>query len=80
MSLYLFEIVPAASDRASARALIAAVDEAASSVSAAVLESQVTSGHGRVFTVVEHDGEHDDETRYDLSREVAESHEQKSVV
>ena len=53
MSLYLFEIVPAASDRASARALIAAVDEAASSVSAAVLESQVTSGHGRVFTVVE---------------------------
>ena len=56
MSLYLFEIVPAASDRASARALIAAVDEAASSVSAAVLESQVTSGHGRVFTVVEHDG------------------------
>ena len=59
MSLYLFEIVPAASDRASARALIAAVDEAASSVSAAVLESQVTSGHGRVFTVVEHDGDPD---------------------
>ena len=29
---------------------------------------------------VEHDGEHDDESRYDLPCEVAESHEQESVV
>ncbi|BDA64113.1 DUF4242 domain-containing protein [Actinomyces capricornis] len=57
MSLYLFEIVPATEQREAAQSVISAIAEAASSVSASVLESQVTSGHGRVFSVVEFDGD-----------------------
>lgn len=57
MSLYLFEIVPTTEQREAAQSVISAIAEAASSVSASVLESQVTSGHGRVFSVVEFDGD-----------------------
>lgn len=57
MALYLFEIVPSTHERSAAQAIITAVAEAAASASAAVLESQVTTGNGRVFTVVEHDGD-----------------------
>ena len=55
MSLYLFEIVPATAERQTAQAVITAVAQAAAAASASVLESQVTSGHGRVFTVIEFD-------------------------
>lgn len=57
MALYLYEIVPATAGRQAAQSVIAAVAEAASSASASILESQVAAGHGRVFSVVELDGD-----------------------
>lgn len=57
MSLQLFESVPADTTREGAQTVIAAIDAAARERGAAVLESQVGDGHGRVFTVVELDGD-----------------------
>lgn len=57
MSLQLFEAVPTDATREGAQAVIEAVATAAQDTNASVLESQVTEGHGRVFIVVELDGD-----------------------
>ena len=63
MSLQLFEVVPSNATREGAESVIAAIASAAEQNGAQVLESQVTEGQGRVFTVVELNG--DDTTALD---------------
>ena len=63
MSLQLFEVVPSNATREGAQSVIEAIASAAEQNGAQVLESQVTEGQGRVFTVVELDG--DDTTALD---------------
>ena len=63
MSLQLFEAVPANATREGAQSVIEAIADAAAQNGSQVLESQVTEGHGRVFTVIELDG--DDTTALD---------------
>jgi hypothetical protein len=53
MSLYLLELVPVHPDREGVTALLAEIDKAAAGASGALIESQVTGGHDRVFAVVE---------------------------
>lgn len=53
MSLFLYEIVPTDSALPETEKLLRAFDEAARTVDAEVIESQVTSGRDRVFIVVE---------------------------
>ena len=63
MSLQLFEVVSSNATREGAQSVIEAIASAAEQNGAQVLESQVTEGQGRVFTVVELDG--DDTTALD---------------
>jgi Protein of unknown function (DUF4242) len=56
VSLYLFEFVPANADRDGIARLLVEIDKAASTAAAELIESQVTAGHDRVFTVVRADG------------------------
>jgi hypothetical protein len=56
MPLYLFELVPAVTDRAGVSDALVSLDKAAAAVSAELIESQVTSTHDRVFAVLEADG------------------------
>lgn len=53
MPLYLFELVPARRDRDGVDELLVQIDKAASASAGALIESQVTGGHDRVFAVVE---------------------------
>jgi hypothetical protein len=53
VSLYLFELVPARADRDGVAELLAEIDKAAAAAGAELIESQVTAGHDRVFTVLE---------------------------
>ncbi|GAA1386882.1 DUF4242 domain-containing protein [Pseudonocardia kongjuensis] len=53
MSLYLFEFVPATAERDAVTALLGEVDRASAAAGATLIESQVTGGHDRVFSVVE---------------------------
>lgn len=52
MSLYLYELVPARADRDGVAALLVEFDKAAEAAGGELIESQVTGGHDRVFTVV----------------------------
>lgn len=52
MSLYLYELVPARADRDGVAALLAEIDKAATASGGELIESQVTGGYDRVFTVV----------------------------
>ena len=63
MSLQLFEVVPSNATREGAQSVIEAIASAAEQNGAQVLESQVTEGQGRAFTVVELNG--DDTTALD---------------
>jgi len=56
MSLYLFELVPARRDRDGVTTLVDEIDKAAAASTGQLIESQITSGHDRVFAVVEADG------------------------
>lgn len=56
MSLFLFETVPAEATRDAAQGIITAIGETAREHGGAVLESQVTTGNARIFTIVEFDG------------------------
>jgi hypothetical protein len=53
MSLFLFEFVPARTDRDGVAALLAEIDKAAANAAGELIESQVTGGHEIVFAVVE---------------------------
>ncbi|MFC4947284.1 DUF4242 domain-containing protein [Pseudonocardia sp. GCM10023141] len=53
MSLYLFELVPARTDRDGVDAVLTEVGKAAAAAGAELVEAQVTGGHDRVFAVVE---------------------------
>jgi hypothetical protein len=53
VSLYLFEFVPAHTDRDGVAELLVEIDKAASTAGAELIESQVTAGHDRVFAVLQ---------------------------
>jgi hypothetical protein len=53
VSLYLFELVPARTDRDGVAELLVEIDKAAAAAGAELIESQVTAGHDRVFAVLE---------------------------
>lgn len=53
MSLYLYELVPADTTELNVPELVGNVDKTVRGTSAEVIESQVTSGHERVFVIVE---------------------------
>jgi hypothetical protein len=55
VSLYLFEFVPAHPDRDGVARLLVEIDKAAATSAAELIESQVTAGHDRVFTVLQAD-------------------------
>lgn len=57
MSLYLFEIVPAAPTKESVAQIIEAVTNAAATAQAEVIESQVTAGQERIFVITEAAGD-----------------------
>lgn len=53
MSLYLFEIQPEITSRSAVEHLIADVDTAARAAAGEIVESQVTGGLDRIYTIVE---------------------------
>lgn len=53
MSLYLIEIVPTSKDRDAVSSLVETVGEALPATGAELIESQVTAGAERIFTIVE---------------------------